>query len=127
MQKEIANKPQDGPNTSCIPQPQGLRCAPFNASDVAAAERGGMHREKHGEIHRIFSWRAERRGVRACVGCLGDFWMQNTGRLSRFLCENASDGREEEKGGMHRQQHGEIHHIFSWRSTFHRQLFARNP
>ena len=38
MQQETANKSQDGQNTSCISQPEGLRRAPFNASDVAAAE-----------------------------------------------------------------------------------------
>ena len=38
---------------------EGLRRAPFNASDVtAAAEKGGMHRQQHGEIHHIFSRRS---------------------------------------------------------------------
>ena len=58
MQQEMANNSQDGPNASCIPQPEGLRRAPFNASDVTAAERGGMHRDQHGEIHHIFSRRS---------------------------------------------------------------------
>ena len=55
--QQTANKSQDGQNTSCISQPEGLRRAPFNASDVAAAERGELHREQHGEIHHTFTWR----------------------------------------------------------------------
>ena len=58
MQSENANKTQDGPNTSCISQPEGLRRTPFNASDVTAAERGQMRRQQHGEIHHIFSRRS---------------------------------------------------------------------
>jgi len=57
MQQETANKSQDGQNTGCISQPEGLRCAPFNASDVAAAERGELYREQHGEIYHTFTWR----------------------------------------------------------------------
>ena len=56
-QGQTANKPQDGQNTGCISQPEGLRRAPFNASDVAAAERSELHREQHGEIHHTFTWR----------------------------------------------------------------------
>jgi len=57
MQSENANKAQGGTNTSCIPQPEGLRRTPPHASDVAAAERGEMYRQQHGEIHLIFSRR----------------------------------------------------------------------
>ena len=58
MQSETAYKTQDGPNTSCIPQPEGLRRTPFNVSDVTAAERGEMRRQQHGEIYNIFSRRS---------------------------------------------------------------------
>ena len=55
VQCETANKTQNDPNTCCISQPEGLRRAPFNASDVAAAERSEMHRQQHGKVHHIFN------------------------------------------------------------------------
>ena len=60
MQFETAYKPQDVTNTSCVPQPEGLRCTPFNASDFTAEERVANNMEKYitfsvGNIHFIDS------------------------------------------------------------------------
>ena len=64
-QRMQAENAQDGPNTSCIPQPKGIRRAPSYARDVAAEERGEMYRQQHGEIHHIFS-----RGGGGGGGCI---------------------------------------------------------
>ena len=53
MQSENANKSEDEPNTCRVSQPEGLQRTPFNASDVAPAERGEMYRQQHGKVHHI--------------------------------------------------------------------------
>ena len=50
MQFETSYKPQDVQNTSCIPQPEWLRRAPFNASDVTDKKEVKMYPKQHGEI-----------------------------------------------------------------------------
>lgn len=47
VQSENANKTHDGPNTSCIPHPEGLQCAPPYASTVTSVKQGEMHCQQH--------------------------------------------------------------------------------